>query len=67
MQHLPKGPASFFTAAAGARVFAAQFFQQFLVAMHEAQAALDAGFGWVAFAPFTGGREKRRRGWCSFS
>jgi hypothetical protein len=55
MQHLLKG----FSAAAGARVVAAELFFELLIAVHDLDAALDAGFRREAFAPFTGRLESR--------
>ena len=45
--------------AAGAKIIAPKLFAQFLIAVDDAEAALDAGLGWVAFAAFTGPFERR--------
>jgi hypothetical protein len=48
MQQFLKAPPG----AAGARVVAAKFLDQFLVAVDDPDAALDARFGWIALAAF---------------
>lgn len=55
MQHFLKSPHR----AAGAEIFAAKFFEKLHIAMHEADAALDPGFGRERFAAFAH-RLKRR-------
>jgi hypothetical protein len=47
MQHFLKP----FSGTAGAGIIASQLFEQFFVAMHDAQAAFDQGFGGEALAP----------------
>jgi hypothetical protein len=44
---------------AGTGVVPAQFLDQFLVAVDDAVSTFDLGFGWIAFAAFTGGLESR--------
>ena len=47
--------------AAGTRVIASEFFDQFLVAAHDPHAALDLRFGWEPFTALAGALEKRGR------
>jgi hypothetical protein len=64
MQHFLKTPPG----AAGAGVVSAEFFEQFFVAVDDPEAALDAGFGGVAFPAFAAYFKSRNpRGgfaWC---
>jgi len=48
MQHFLKTPPG----SAGAGVVAAEFLEQFFVAVDDPQTALYARFGWIAFAAF---------------
>jgi hypothetical protein len=45
--------------AARAKIVAPELFAKVLIAMDGAEAALDAGLGWEAFAAFTGPLERR--------
>ncbi len=44
---------------ARAGVVAAELFDELFAAVHDAEAALDLGFGWEAFPAFTGRLESR--------
>ncbi len=48
-----------FAGAAGAGVFSAELFEQFLVAMNDPHAAFDVRFGWEAALALTGALESR--------
>jgi hypothetical protein len=46
--------------AAGTEIVAAEFFDEFLFAADDAEAAFYLGFGGVSFAALRGARERRR-------
>jgi hypothetical protein len=45
---------------ARARIVAPELLEQFLIAMHHANAAFDMGFGWESLAAFTSDLERMR-------
>ena len=51
------------TGAARARIVSAKFFDEFLIAMYDPEAALHVRLGWESFAALANALE-RRIGWC---